>query len=70
MNRSMTCRKHELMTSKPDSSLDIRERLRGRPVFCRSGVRHRGGVNLVEALAWNVRPCIVMFKGKIQVEAL
>ncbi len=60
MNRLMTCRKHELMTSKPDSSLCIRERLRGRPAFCRSGVRHRGGVNLVEALAWNVRPCIAM----------
>jgi len=62
MNRPMTCRKHEPMTSKPESSLGIRERLRGRPAFCRSGVRHRGGVNLVEALAWNVRPCIAMLR--------
>ncbi len=62
MNRPMTCRKHELMTSKPGSSLGIRERLRRRPAFCRSGVRHRGGVNLVEALAWNVRPCITMLR--------
>ena len=62
MNRPMTCRKHELMTSKPESSLGIRERLRRRPAFCRSGVRHRGGVNLVEALAWNVRPCIAMVR--------
>ena len=62
MNRLMTCRKHEMMTSEPESSLDIRERLRRRPAFCRSGVRHRGGVNLVEAFAWNVRPCIAMLR--------
>jgi hypothetical protein len=62
MNRLMTCRKHEMMTSEPESSLDIRERLRRRPAFCRSGVRHRGGVNLVEALARNVRPCIAMLR--------
>jgi hypothetical protein len=60
MNRLMTCRKHKLMTPKPESSLGIREGLRRRPAFCRSGVRHRGGVNWVEALAWNVRPCIAM----------
>ena len=62
MNRLMTCRKHKRMTSKLETSLDIRERLRRRPAFCRSGVRHRGGVNLVEALAWNVRPCIAMLR--------
>ena len=62
MNRLMTCRKHERMTSKPESSLGIREGLRGRPAFCRSGVRHRGGVNLVEALAWNVGTCIAMLR--------
>ena len=62
MNRPMTCRKHEVMMSKPEFSLGIRERLRGRPAFCRSGVRHRGGVNWVEALAWNVRPCIAMLR--------
>ena len=62
MNRLMTCRKHELMTSEPDSSLGIRDGLRRRPAFCRSGVRHRGGVNLVEALAWNVRPCIAILR--------
>lgn len=60
MNRSMTCRKHKLLMSKPEISLDIREKLRRRPTFCRSGVRHRGGVNLVEALAWNVGPCVPM----------
>ena len=60
MNRSMTCRKHELVTSKPEASLGIREELRRRPAPCRSGVRHRDGVNLVEALAWNVGPCIPM----------
>ena len=62
MNRLMTCRKHELMTSKPESSLGIRERLRGRPAFCRSGVRHRGGVNLVEAFTWNVGTCTAMLR--------
>ncbi len=62
MNRLMTCRKHELMTSEPDSSLCIRDELRRRPAFCRSGVRHRGGVNLVEAFAWNVGTCIAMLR--------
>ncbi len=60
MNHSMTCRKHGLMTPEPEATLGSREELRGRPIFCRSGVRHRGGVNLVEALAWNVGPCIAM----------
>ena len=62
MNRLMTCRKHDLVASKPESSLGIRDRLRGRPIFCRSGVRHRGGVNLVEAFAWNVGTCIAMLR--------
>ena len=35
---------------------------RRRPAFCRSGVRHRGGVNLVEAFAWNVGTCIAMLR--------
>jgi hypothetical protein len=60
MNRSMTCRKHGLMMSEPEASLCIREELRRRPAFCRSGIRHRGGVNLVEALVGNVGPCIPM----------
>ncbi len=60
MNRSMTCRKHELVASKPDSSLGIREELRRRSAFCRSGVRHRDGVNSVGALAGNVGPCVPM----------
>ena len=62
MNRPMTCRKHGLMTSKPDSSLGIRERLRRRPAFYRSGVRHRGGVNLIQAHVRNVGTCVSMLR--------
>ncbi len=62
MNRSMTCRKHKLVASKPESSLGIRDELRRRSAFCSSGVRHRDGVNSVEALAGNVGPCISMLR--------
>ena len=26
----------------------------GKPVYCLGGVRHKGGVNLIRAFAWNV----------------
>lgn len=33
-------------------------------MYCLSGNRHRGGVNLFQALMWNVRTCAMMIKGK------
>ena len=38
------------------------------PVYCLGGVRHRGGVNLIQALVWNVGTCRPDVKGEIQVE--
>ncbi len=42
------------MTSKSVTGCCCRERSRGRLAFCLGGVRHRGGVSLVEALLRNV----------------
>ena len=40
----------------------------GRPVYCPSGVRHKGGVNMIQAFVWNVGTCRSDAKGEIQVE--
>ena len=32
----------------------LQDRSRGEPVYCLGGVRHKGGVNLSQALVWNV----------------
>lgn len=45
----------------------LREKLRRRPVCCLSGIRHKGGVSLTEALLGNVRTCGPDAKGEIQV---
>ena len=39
------------------------------PVYCPDGVRHEGGVTLLQALVWNVGTCRPDAKGAIQVEA-
>ena len=44
----------------------IRDEFRGRPVYCLSGVRHRGGVSLYWASVWNVGTCRPDVKGEIQ----
>lgn len=41
----------------------------GKPVYCLSGIRHKGGMNWVQALLWNVGTCRTDVKGAIQVEA-
>jgi len=38
-------------------------------VYCPDGVRHEGGVNLIQALVWNVGICRPDVKGETQVEA-
>ena len=40
----------------------------GEPVYCLGGVRHKGGVNLIQAFAWNLGICRPDDKGETQVE--
>ena len=39
-----------------------------KPVYCLGGVRHKGGVNLIQAFAWNLGTCRPDVKGETQVE--
>ena len=39
----------------------------GEPADCPSGVRHRSGVTLIQALVWNVGTCRPDVKGETQV---
>ena len=36
----------------------------GEPVYCLDGVRHKGGVNLIQAFAWNLGTCRPDVKGE------
>jgi len=40
----------------------------GKTAYCLSGVRHKGGVNLIQALVRNVGSCRPDVKGEAQVE--
>jgi hypothetical protein len=42
--------------------------VQGEPVYCLGGVRHKGGVNLIQAFVWNVGTCRPDGKGEAQVE--
>jgi hypothetical protein len=42
--------------------------VQGEPVYCPGGIRHKRGVNLIQALVWNVGTCCPDAKGEIQVE--
>jgi hypothetical protein len=55
-----TCRKRGQVASKPEAALCRRDEPKRRLAFCLGGVRHRGGVSLVEALLRNVGTCIPM----------
>jgi len=46
----------------------IQDKSRREPVYCLDGVRHRSGVNLMQALVWNVGTCRSDGKGETQVE--
>ena len=39
-------------------------------VYCPGGIRHGEGVNLTQALVWNVRTCRLDAKGETQAEKL
>lgn len=53
--------------SKPGRVVDL-GRAQGIPAYCLSGARHRGDVNLNQAVAWNVGTFRLDAKGEIQVE--
>ena len=55
------------MTSKLEASLTPGQ-TQGEPVYCLGGVRHKGGVNLIQALVRNVGTCRPDVKGETQVE--
>jgi hypothetical protein len=53
---------------KTEPSPFAREELAGSPADCASGVRHRGGVILIQARVWNVGTCGSDAKEEIQAE--
>ena len=55
------------MTSKRGLA-ERRDQFRGTPAYCLSGVRHKDGVTLIQALVWNVGTCRSDVKGETQVE--
>jgi hypothetical protein len=61
--QSMTCRKANQPTSKPDSVVDPGQ-LQVLPVYGLKGVRRRGCMNLIQALVWNVGTCWLNAKGR------
>ena len=42
--------------------------VQGKPAYCLSGVRHKDGVTLIQALVWNVGTCRFDGKGETQAE--
>ena len=63
---SKTCRK-ALDDVKTGGSFVIPGAVRGLPVYCPHGVRHRGGVTVLWASVWNVGTCRFAVKGEPQV---
>lgn len=61
--QSMTCRKANQPTSKPDSVVDPGQ-TQTVPVYGLGGVRRRGCMNLIQALVWNVGTCWLNAKGR------
>ncbi len=62
----MTCRKRRNDVKTGGESL-TRDEFGGRPAYCPGGVRHEGGVTLIQALVWNVGTCRPDVKGEAQV---
>ena len=47
--------------------VDPRDEFKRKPVYCLNGVRHRGGMNLIQAYIWNVRTCFfLMIREKLK----
>jgi len=65
----MKCRKRSDDVKTEGESL-TRDKFRGRPVYCLSGIRHKEGVNLTQAFVWNVGTCRLDDKGETQAETL
>ena len=61
------CRKRRDVIKTRGESLTWDESGR-KPVYCPGGGRHGGGVNLIQALVWNVGTYDADEKGEIQVE--
>jgi hypothetical protein len=55
------------MTSKPEAFITL-GLIQERPAYCLGDVRHKGSVNLNQALVWNVGTCRSDGKGEAQVE--
>jgi len=62
----MTCRKVQDDVETRVNSL-IWDKSGGRPDFCPDGIRHEGGVTLLQAFMWNAGTCRPDAKGEIQV---
>lgn len=58
------------VTSKPGSGPLSREEGWGKPADCPTGVRHEGGVILIQALVRNVGTCRPDAKGETQADGL
>ena len=63
----MTCRKRR-DDVKTGAESFLRDQSGGRPVYCPLGVRHGGGVSLIQAFVWNVGTCRLDAKGDTQAE--
>lgn len=63
----MTCRKRRDGVETGWESL-TRDKSGGDLIYCPGGVRHEGGVNLIQARVWNVGICRSDVKGETQVE--
>ena len=63
----MTCRKCTTTTSQPGREYAPGAVQRG-PAYWLDGVRHEGGVSMVQALVWNVGTCSLDAKGEVQAE--
>ncbi len=64
----LKCRKRRNDVETGRKSL-ARDKFSGNPAYWLSGVRHEGGVNVIQALVRNVGTCRLDAKGKVQVEA-
>jgi hypothetical protein len=40
------------------------EQVREKPVYCPGGVRHKGGMTLIQAFVWNMGSCVLMLREK------
>ena len=63
----MRCR-NEIRRRQNWGLMELQDKSKRRPAYCLGGVRHKGGVNLNQALVWNAGTCRSDGKGEAQVE--